>query len=57
MPQEDTKAKLAMLNGEQQYWKMKNGIKPMNFQVEQPSGIQINTTPDYLQDMQSKKGK
>ena len=51
---------MPVMNGLQKYWQMKMGMKPqLNFQAEQPSGTQVNTTPDYLQDMKttSKGGK
>ena len=55
MPQD--KNPFPALNGMQKYWQMKLGMKVQQpFQAEQPSGIQINTTPDYLQDMKPTKG-
>ena len=38
-----------MLRGVQDFYKLKLGYKQPQFQVEQPSGVNQDTTPMYLQ--------
>ena len=38
-----------MLRGVQNFYKLKLGFKPQQYQVEQPSGFNNDTTPAYLE--------
>ena len=46
-----------MLKGLQDFYKLKLGFKPMQYQVEQPSGFNNDTTPMYLQNSKTSGGK
>lgn len=37
------------LKGIHEYYRLKMGYKPQQYQVEQPSSVNVNTVPEYLQ--------
>ena len=45
---------LSALRGVQDFYKLKLGFKPQQYQVEQPSGFNNDTTPMYLQGSSTK---
>ena len=46
-----------MLKGVHDYYRLKMGYKPQPYQVEQPSSVNVNTVPEYLQTRSSNNAK
>ena len=49
-------AQAQKLRGVQDFYKLKLGYRPQPFQVEQPAGMNTDTTPMYLQTSKNQGG-